>query len=62
MFVWFTKNNAISVSLLKEMLGVKKWAVSCLKGNVITIFLKEKKPKKQKRNCCLNSIFEHFLC
>lgn len=60
MFVLFTKNNAISVSLLKEMLGVKKWAVSCFKGNVSNDFSDEN--KKQKRNCCLNSIFEHFLC
>lgn len=47
--MWFTKNNAISVSLLKEMLGVKKWAVSCLKGNVSNDFSEGKKTQKTKK-------------
>lgn len=62
MFVLFTKNNAISVSLLKEMLGVKKWAVSCLKGNVSNDFSEEKKNKNknEKETVVLTIFFNTF--
>lgn len=63
MFVLFTKNNAISVSLLKEMLGVKKWAVSCLKGNVSNDFSEEKKNKnKNEKETVVLTIFFNTFC
>lgn len=43
MFVLFIKNNVILVSFLKEMFGVKKWVVSCFKGNVSNDFFEENK-------------------
>lgn len=45
------------MSLLKEMLGVKKWAVSCLKGNVSNDFSEDKKKKKYEKETVVLTLF-----
>lgn len=51
------------MSLLKEMLGVKKWAVSCLKGNVSNDVSEENKNKnKNEKETVVLTLFLNTFC